>query len=65
MSDSARPQPRPRKRRWDGYPSLALRDKLMNADFGSATIKITDKDDRFRTLLTASKPAGIPFDPFA
>ncbi|MGW6276543.1 NPP1 family protein [Kribbella sp. NPDC055071] len=50
---------------WDGYPSLALRDKLMTADFGSATIKITDKDDRFRNLLNASKPAGIPFDPFA
>jgi hypothetical protein len=37
----------------------------MNADFGSATIKITDKDNRFQSLLTNSKPAGIPFDPSA
>ena len=50
---------------WNGFPSTALRDKLMNADFGSATIKITDKDDRFRNLLNNSKPAGIPFDPWA
>ncbi|MGC4940043.1 NPP1 family protein [Kribbella sp. DT2] len=50
---------------WDGYPSTGLRDTLMNADFGSATIKITDKDDRFRNLLNASKPGGIPFDPWA
>ncbi|AKU18256.1 NPP1 family protein [Luteipulveratus mongoliensis] len=48
---------------WDGWPSSGLRDTLMNADFGSATIKITDKDDRFRNLLTASKPSGIPFQP--
>ncbi|WP_328520332.1 NPP1 family protein [Kribbella sp. NBC_00359] len=50
---------------WDGWPSTSLRDTLMTADFGSATIKITDKDDRFRSLLTNSKPAGIPFDPLA
>ncbi|WP_328329680.1 NPP1 family protein [Kribbella sp. NBC_00382] len=50
---------------WNGWPSTGLRDTLMNADFGSATIKITDKDDRFRNLLNASKPAGIPFDPWA
>ncbi|TDO58907.1 necrosis inducing protein (NPP1) [Kribbella sp. VKM Ac-2571] len=50
---------------WNGYPSTALRDTLMTADFGSATIKITDKDDRFRNLLNASKPSGIPFDPWA
>jgi hypothetical protein len=37
----------------------------MNADFGAATIKITDKDTRFRSLLNASKPSGIPFDPWA
>lgn len=48
---------------WDGYPSTALRDKLMNADFGSATIKIND--GRFDGLLSASKPSGIPFDPQA
>jgi len=46
---------------WNGWPSTALRDTLMNADFGSATIKI--KDGRFEDLLTASKPGGIPFDP--
>ncbi|MEV6410562.1 NPP1 family protein [Kribbella sp. NPDC051718] len=50
---------------WNGWPSTALRDTLMNADFGSATIKITDKDNRFHNLLNASKPAGIPFDPWA
>ncbi|MFI0934887.1 NPP1 family protein [Streptomyces sp. NPDC021019] len=50
---------------WNGFPSTELRDKLMNADFGSATIKVTDRDDRFRNLLDDSKPAGIPFDPWA
>lgn len=49
---------------WDGFPSTSLRDRLMNADFGSATIKITDRDDRFRNLLNNSKPGGIPFDPW-
>jgi Necrosis inducing protein (NPP1) len=50
---------------WNGWPGTGLRTILMNADFGSATIKITDKDDRFRNLLNASKPSGIPFDPWA
>jgi len=50
---------------WNGYPSTSLRDILMTADFGAATIKITDKDDRFRNLLNASKPSGIAFDPWA
>lgn len=50
---------------WNGWPTTALRDTLMNADFGAATIKVTDKDDRFRNLLNATKPAGIPFDPWA
>ncbi|MFD8749640.1 NPP1 family protein [Kitasatospora sp. NPDC059577] len=50
---------------WNGWPSTWLRDRLNNADFGSATIKTTDKDDRFRNLLNASKPAGIPFNPWA
>jgi len=45
---------------WDGYPG-GLRDKLMNANFGSATIKI--KDGSFEYLLGVAKPAGIPFDP--
>jgi hypothetical protein len=46
---------------WNGYPSTALRTTLMNANFGSATIKI--KDGSFEYLLNVSKPAGIPFDP--
>ncbi|MFF4021055.1 NPP1 family protein [Streptomyces sp. NPDC001843] len=50
---------------WNGWPSTWLRDRLNNADFGSATIKTTDKDDRFRSLLNASKPGGIPFNPWA
>ncbi|MFJ6809994.1 NPP1 family protein [Streptomyces anulatus] len=50
---------------WNGFPGTELRDRLMNADFGSATIKVTDKGDRFRNLLNNSKPAGIPFDPWA
>ncbi|MFD5680590.1 NPP1 family protein [Streptomyces bacillaris] len=50
---------------WNGFPTTELRDRLMNADFGAATIKVTDKDDRFRNLLNSSKPAGIPFDPWA
>ncbi|MBB5874328.1 hypothetical protein F4553_007762 [Allocatelliglobosispora scoriae] len=46
---------------WNGWPSTQLRDRLMTANFGSATIKI--KDGSFESLLTASKPAGIPFNP--
>ena len=46
---------------WNGWPSTALRDKLMSADFGEATQKISD--GRFEDLLTNAKPAGIPFDP--
>ncbi|WP_327238343.1 NPP1 family protein [Streptomyces sp. NBC_01317] len=46
---------------WNGWPSTALRDRLMNADFGSATIKIND--GRFVSLLTNSKPSGIAFNP--
>jgi len=48
---------------WNGWPSIALRDKLMNADFGSATIKINP--GRFESLLASAKPSGIPFDPNA
>ncbi|MFC4071406.1 NPP1 family protein [Actinoplanes subglobosus] len=48
---------------WNGYPSTALRDRLMAADFGSATIKI--KDGSFEYLLNAAKPSGISFDPYA
>jgi hypothetical protein len=49
---------------WNGWPSTSLRDTLMNADFGSATIKIRDQGDSFQYLLNASKPAGIPFNPY-
>ena len=48
---------------WNGWPSTGLRDELMSADFGEATIKI--KDGSFEYLLNVSKPAGIPFDPYA
>ncbi|GAA4607838.1 hypothetical protein BJY16_006540 [Actinoplanes octamycinicus] len=48
---------------WSGWPTAALRDRLMAADFGSATIKI--KDGSFESLLNAAKPAGITFDPYA
>ena len=47
---------------WNGYPD-GLRDKLMNADFGSATIKINDAN--FNYGLSHSMPTGIPFDPNA
>ncbi|MFD8985886.1 NPP1 family protein [Streptomyces sp. NPDC059564] len=47
---------------WNGWPSTGLRDRLMGADFGSATIKITD--DRFPNLLNSARPSGIPFNPW-
>ncbi|MHB9859190.1 NPP1 family protein [Streptomyces sp. YIM S03343] len=52
----------PRLVGWDGYPA-GYRDKLMSADFGSATIKIDDGD--FQWALNYAKPSGIPFDPYA
>ncbi|MEV6283798.1 NPP1 family protein [Kribbella sp. NPDC051770] len=50
---------------WNGWPSTGMRDTLMNYNFGSATIKIADRDDRFRNLLNSTKPGGIPFNPWA
>ncbi len=47
---------------WDGYPA-GLRDKLTQADFGSATLGI--KDDTFNSHLEKAKPSEIPFDPNA
>ncbi|SDX03617.1 Necrosis inducing protein (NPP1) [Amycolatopsis xylanica] len=47
---------------WNGYPS-GLRDKLVNADFGSASFAL--KDGNFAGQLAKAKPAGIPFDPNA
>ncbi|MBG0857092.1 NPP1 family protein [Streptomyces spinoverrucosus] len=52
----------PRLVGWDGYPA-GYRDKLMSADFGSATIKIDDGD--FQWALDYASPDGIPFDPYA
>ncbi|MER5454397.1 NPP1 family protein [Micromonospora sp. NPDC002389] len=48
---------------WNGWPSLDLRNSLMAADFGAASIKI--KDGAFEYLLGVAKPTGIPFDPYA
>ncbi|GAA3838563.1 MULTISPECIES: NPP1 family protein [Amycolatopsis] len=47
---------------WDNYPA-GIRDRLMGADFGSASFAI--KDSAFASNLTKAKPAGIPFDPAA
>jgi hypothetical protein len=52
----------PRLVGWNGYPD-GLKDKLLSADFGSATLKIRDSD--FAYALSISKPSGIPFDPNA
>ncbi|MEU2728195.1 NPP1 family protein [Streptomyces griseoviridis] len=52
----------PRLVGWNGYPD-GLRDKLMGANFGSATLKIRDSD--FAYWLGRGKPSGIPFDPDA
>ncbi|MGW5470562.1 NPP1 family protein [Streptomyces chartreusis] len=52
----------PRLVGWNGYPA-GYRDKLMSADFGSATIKIDDGD--FQWALDYAKPSGIPFDAYA
>ncbi|MER6387043.1 NPP1 family protein [Streptomyces sp. NPDC001523] len=46
---------------WSGYPAT-LRDKLSQADFGSAHFGL--KDDSFSSHLAKAKPAGIPFDPY-
>ncbi|MCX4513735.1 NPP1 family protein [Streptomyces sp. NBC_01619] len=47
---------------WNGYPA-GLRDKLSQADFGSAHFGL--KDGSFEGHLAEAKPAGIPFDPYA
>ncbi|MFF1451275.1 NPP1 family protein [Streptomyces sp. NPDC058274] len=52
----------PRLVGWEGYPA-GYRDKLMNANFGEATIKI--KDGSFNDNLSYAKPSGISFDPYA
>ncbi|MFJ8630108.1 NPP1 family protein [Streptomyces sp. NPDC093568] len=52
----------PRLVGWNGYPA-GYRDKLLSADFGSATIKIDDGD--FQWALNYTKPSGVPFDAYA
>jgi hypothetical protein len=52
----------PRLVGWNGYPA-GLKDKLLAADFGSATLKIRDSD--FNYALSIAKPSGISFDPNA
>ena len=48
---------------WTGWPSTTLRDRLMSANFGSASIKIKDGD--FEYLLNLTKPSGVPFNAYA
>nr|WP_169313868.1 MFS transporter [Stackebrandtia nassauensis] len=47
---------------WDNFPS-GIRDTLVNADFGSASLAI--KDGAFEDNLDKAKPDGIDFDPRA
>ncbi|MEE1797969.1 NPP1 family protein [Streptomyces sp. JV176] len=47
---------------WNGYPA-GLRDKLSQANFGSANFGL--KDGSFNSHLEKAKPAAIPFDPNA
>jgi hypothetical protein len=45
---------------WDGYPP-GFRDRLTQADFGSAQLGI--RDSSFAHELSKAKPGGVPFDP--
>lgn len=47
---------------WDNYPA-GIRDRLMSADFGSASFGI--KDSAFASNLGEAMPSGISFDPNA
>lgn len=47
---------------WNGYPA-GVRDKLSQADFGSAHFGL--KDGSFNSRLEKAEPSGIPFDPNA
>jgi hypothetical protein len=47
---------------WDHFPA-GLRDRLVSADFGSASLAI--KDGAFADNLNKAKPSGIPFNPYA
>lgn len=52
----------PRLVGWNGFPD-GLRDKLSQADFGSAVFGL--KDGNFNYHLEKAKPANISFDPNA
>ncbi|MER7011690.1 NPP1 family protein [Saccharopolyspora sp. NPDC000359] len=45
---------------WEDYPA-GIRDQLTSADFGSASLAISD--GAFADNLAKAKPEGIPFDP--
>lgn len=45
---------------WERFPE-GIRDALVSADFGSASLAISD--GAFRDNLDKAKPADIPFDP--
>ncbi|QNE73435.1 hypothetical protein F0344_01305 [Streptomyces finlayi] len=47
---------------WNGYPA-GLRDRLSQADFGSAVFGL--KDGNFSNHLQKAEPAGIAFDSYA
>ena len=47
---------------WDNFPP-GIRDTLVGADFGSASLGI--KDSAFADNLNKAKPGGIPFDAYA
>ncbi|GAB2892853.1 NPP1 family protein [Streptomyces mayteni] len=47
---------------WNGYPA-GLRDRLSQADFGSASFGL--RDSAFASHLERALPAGVPFDPYA
>lgn len=47
---------------WNGYPA-DLRDRLSQADFGSALLGVGD--GQFKAHPAKAKPSAIPFDPNA
>ncbi|MFD5316750.1 NPP1 family protein [Streptomyces sp. NPDC127098] len=47
---------------WNGYPA-GLRDRLGQADFGSATFGL--RDASFASHLDRALPDGVPFDPYS
>ncbi|WP_424185907.1 NPP1 family protein [Actinokineospora sp. G85] len=47
---------------WNNFPA-GIRDTLVNANFGSASLAI--KDSAFNDNLNKAKPSGIAFNPYA